>query len=147
MRYLLIILAVEGLWASGPVIAEKALRFRNAVDTCTYAPMNSSPGTDIAGTSALVPWIIDSARNEWTFWTTIHEPVDVQWFNGGRYIAFVHRMWDPASTGYLKMHWSTNDGVTWRTYENINGDAGLYDQGGRYRYDGSVVHWNQGQQG
>ena len=132
MRYLIAALMVGGLWASNLVIAEKAMDMRGFMDTYEYAPVNSSPDANIAGTSALPEWLVDSSRNQFTFWTAIQEPIDVQWFYGGRYIAFHHRMWSAASTGYLKLHWTYDDGVNWSTYENINGDAGLYDQGGRY---------------
>ena len=132
MRYLTAALMVGGLWASNLVIAEKAMEMRNFVDTYQYAPVNSSPDANIAGTSALTPWLTDSSRNQYTIWTSLQEPVDVQWFGGGRYVAFHHRMWHSASTGYLKLHWTYNDGGSWNTYENINGTAGLYDAGGRY---------------
>jgi len=36
-------------------------------------------------------------------------------------------MWDPASTGYLKMHWSTDNGASWQ--ELAIEDTGL---GARY---------------
>jgi len=72
---------------------------------------------------ALVPLLTDSSRNQFTFWGSIHEPIDVAWYGGNTYVAFIHRMWDPASTGYIKMHWSTDNGASWQ--ELVIEDTGL----------------------
>ena len=139
MRYTAIALALGGLWAANANIHPKALRL--IVDEGNYTPAQTEPG-HIARTTSLPPALItDSARNQFTILYPSPEPVAVKWVNGNEYVAFVHRMWDPASTGYLKMHW-TYDGMagspTWDYYEKFDVDAGLYQAGSRY----PCAHWS-----
>jgi len=77
---------------------------------------------------ALVPLLTDSTRNYLGMLYPYPEPVSVFWYGGCEQVAFVHRMWDPMSTNYLKMHW-TYDGmggpIVWESYERF--DSVLYD--------------------
>ncbi len=137
MRYTAIALMLGGLWAANANIHPKALRL--IVDEGNYAPAQTEPGDGIARTTALpAPVLTDSSRNQFGILYPSPEPIGVKWVNYNEYVAFVLRMWDPASTGYLKMHWSYDGGATWDNYEKFDVDAGLYQAGSRY----PCAHWS-----